>query len=166
MVTLRKLEWENIKREGRDLSVHKNSENKTLIFLVYFKQNFKTCLKQVCILLGWTTYVGVHVRKKMVTPIKNVTENYSGLPSKLIFMLTHTYFTPTFLLIVNMQTTQKNTLLSLQTKESTHALKIQYLHVPVEVFCLNPVCWCRENHKCEQNSIFHSTLKPPTAINI
>lgn len=42
MVTHHKLEGENIKREGRELSVLKNSENKNLIFLVYFKQNFKT----------------------------------------------------------------------------------------------------------------------------
>lgn len=41
MVALHKLEGENIKREERDLSVLKNSENKTLIFFVYFKQNFK-----------------------------------------------------------------------------------------------------------------------------
>lgn len=42
MVALHKLEGENIKWEGRDLSALKNSENKTLIILVYFKQNFIT----------------------------------------------------------------------------------------------------------------------------
>lgn len=102
----------------------------------------------------------------MTTPIKNRTQNHDGLPSKLNFMLTHTYILHP-LLIGNMQTTKKKSLLSLKTKKrKVHILKIKYLHAPVEVFRLNPICWCWESHKREQNHIFHFTLKSPTAINI
>lgn len=44
MVALPLLEGEKVKREGRDLSVLKNSESTTLILVAYLKQNFKTNL--------------------------------------------------------------------------------------------------------------------------
>lgn len=95
MVALHKLEGENIKREERDLSVLNNLENKIYaIFLCISNKISRLMIKIVLYFATMDNICGSACKEEDVTPTKNVTKNYNGLnglPSKLTFMLTHTY---------------------------------------------------------------------------